>query len=38
VLQTIVDLIVSPTVYSNFARFDVGHAIPIDPGVPKRMG
>jgi len=36
--DTIVQLIVSPAVYSNLTRFDVEHAIPIDPGIPKRTG
>jgi hypothetical protein len=33
-----IQLIVSRTVYSSFTRFDVDLSIPVDPGIPKRIG
>ena len=33
-----IELIVSPAVYPNLTRFDVALSVPIDPGIPKRMG
>jgi len=38
VAETNVQLIASPAVYPSLKRFDVAHAIPIDPGIPKPMG
>jgi len=36
-VQITVDLIVCRMVYSNFKQFHLSIAIPIDPGIPKRM-
>jgi|ERR1051325_2874585 hypothetical protein len=33
-----VELIVSQAMYSSLKRLDVSFAIPIDPGIPKRIG
>ena len=35
--ETSVCLVVTQAIYSNLKRFDVSVAIPIDPGIPKRM-
>jgi hypothetical protein len=37
-VQVTVDLIVCRMVYSTLKQFDLSIAIPIDPGIPKRMG
>jgi hypothetical protein len=37
-VQVTVDLIVCRMVYSNFKQFNLSLTIPIDPGIPKRMG
>ena len=36
--ETTVELIASQTVYSSPKRLDAPVAMPIDPGIPKRMG
>jgi hypothetical protein len=38
ITDTIVEFIVSATVYTNSTRFDVTLTIPVDPGIPKRTG
>jgi hypothetical protein len=38
VADTGVQLIASRAVYPSLTGFDVAHAIPVDPGIPKRIG
>lgn len=37
-LVPVIELLVSRAVYAIVMRFDVAIAVPIDPGIPKRIG